>query len=200
MSVGEICVPGQLLVRLDDSVVAGDGTYSRNGCIYSSLAGFKKMSKTTENKTCIEVHREAEKSNIVPTVGSLVTVKIKSVNPRYCKCDIFAVEKTLLKEPFRGHIWKEDVRATERDKVELSKCFKPTDIALARVLSLGDAHSYFLTTAENELGVVIATSESGEKMVPISWQEMQCPKTYAKEYRKVAKVQPQHIVYSGGDS
>ena len=28
-------------------------------------------------------------------------------------------------------------------------------------LSLGDAHSYLLSTAENELGVVIATSEAG---------------------------------------
>ncbi|XP_020616719.1 exosome complex component CSL4-like [Orbicella faveolata] len=29
----------------------------------------------------------------------------------------------------------------------------------------------------------------GAAMVPISWCEMQCPKTRAKEYRKVAKVQ-----------
>ena len=29
----------------------------------------------------------------------------------------------------------------------------------------------------------------GAAMVPISWCEMQCPKTRAKEHRKVAKVQ-----------
>jgi len=51
-----------------------------------------------------------------------------------------------------------------------------------------------LTTAENELGVVIAKSEAaGEKMVPISWTEMQCPKTYIKELRKVAKVIPENL-------
>ena len=33
-------------------------------------------------------------------------------------------------------------------------------------------------------------------MVPISWCEMQCPKTHAKEFRKVAKVQPEYIEYS----
>ncbi len=55
-------------------------------------------------------------------------------------------------------------------------------------LSLGDAHSYILSTAENELGVVIAHSEEGVPMVPVGWQEMQCPKTYVKEFRKVAKV------------
>ena len=53
---------------------------------------------------------------------------------------------------------------------------------------MGDAHSYVLSTAENELGVVIAYSEEGVPMIPVGWQEMQCPKTYVKEMRKVAKV------------
>lgn len=44
------------------------------------------------------------------------------------------------------------------------KCFKPGDIILAKVISLGDALSYLLTTAENELGVVVATSDAGKKI------------------------------------
>ncbi len=56
------------------------------------------------------------------------------------------------------------------------------------VLSLGDSRSYYLTTAQNELGVVHARSAaSGEALVPVSWKEMQCPKTGAVEPRKVAK-------------
>ena len=54
-------------------------------------------------------------------------------------------------------IRKEDVRATEKDRVEMYRSFRPGDISLARVISLGDAMvGYLLTTAENELGVVIA--------------------------------------------
>lgn len=30
-------------------------------------------------------------------------------------------------------------------------------------------------------------------MVPISWTEMQCPKTLSKELRKVAKVVPEKV-------
>lgn len=99
-------------------------------------------------------------------------------------------------------------------------------------MSLGNVESsYLLTTAENELGVVVAHSESGTLtvihcdhkvatkhhrnidsadhqnvdhhyflfcysgavMVPISWSEMQCPLSYAKEFRKVARVQPKHL-------
>lgn len=30
-------------------------------------------------------------------------------------------------------------------------------------------------------------------MIPVGWQEMQCPKTYVKELRKVAKVSPETV-------
>jgi hypothetical protein len=48
--------------------------------------------------------------------------------------------------------------------------------------------SYELTTAEPELGVVVARAADappGINMVPLSWHEMQCPVTLAKEFRKV---------------
>ena len=93
-----------------------------------------------------------------------------------------------LKGTFQGVIRKEDVRSTERDRVNIYEAFRPCDIVLARILSLGDSQSYFLTTAENELGVIYAMSESGNLMVPVSWCQMQCSKTGVKEFRKVAKV------------
>ena len=99
-----------------------------------------------------------------------------------------------MSESYRAMIRKEDVRATEKDRVELYKCFRPGDIVLARVISLGDAGGgYLLTTAENSLGVVIAKSEAGSIMVPVSWTEMQCPSSYTVEERKVAKVIPEHL-------
>jgi exosome complex RNA-binding protein Csl4 len=33
----------------------------------------------------------------------------------------------------------------------------------------------------------------GSAMVPVSWTEMQCPKTFIKEPRKVAKVVPETV-------
>ena len=71
-------------------------------------------------------------------------------------------------------------------------------------ISLGDAQSYYITTARNDLGVIFATSEagglfprssrsllilglSGYTMQPASWQEMRCPKTGKIEKRKCAK-------------
>ncbi|XP_074764524.1 exosome complex component CSL4 isoform X3 [Athene noctua] len=85
-------------------------------------------------------------------------------------------------------------KRSEDNGVEVYKSFRPGDIVLAKVISLGDAQSnYLLSTAENELGVVVARSEAGVQMVPISWCEMQCPRTHTKDFRKVARVQPQFL-------
>lgn len=85
------------------------------------------------------------------------------------------------------HRRSRDVRAFEKDKVEMYKSFRPGDVVRAEVLSLGDSRNYLLTTAKNELGVVYAPSVAGATMTPISWCEMQCPVSKTKEYRKVAK-------------
>ncbi|GFH17409.1 S1 motif domain-containing protein [Haematococcus lacustris] len=107
----------------------------------------------------------------------------------------------------------QDVRSTEIDKVVLHHCFRPGDIVRAEVLSLGDARSYYLTTAKvggllhithttapglpgvkqqrNELGVVYAKSSAGVPMVAVGWEAMQCPMTRVLEPRKVAATQPE---------
>ncbi|XP_052227976.1 exosome complex component CSL4-like [Dreissena polymorpha] len=196
MAAPMICVPGQRLCPDNEKVTAGRGTYSRNGFVYSSLAGYLQTAHSEDGKNIIEVIRDGDE-NVVPSVDAIVTARITNVSPRFCKCSIIKVGKTDLKDSFRGMIRREDVRATEKDKVEMAKSFRPGDIVMARVISLGDSQSYLLSTAENELGVVIATSEAGVTMVPVSWCKMKCPKTRLEEHRKVAKVQARFIEYSG---
>lgn len=52
-------------------------------------------------------------------------------------------------------------------------CFRPGDVIRAKVLSLGDARSYHLTTADNALGVVHAKSLAGGCMVVSSLSDGQ---------------------------
>eukprot|EP00850_Spirogloea_muscicola_P018638 SM000173S03007 [mRNA] locus=s173:93895:95620:+ [translate_table: standard] len=106
----------------------------------------------------------------VPTPGAVVTAKITRVNPRVASAQILCIGSQAVTDFFTGSIRQQDVRATEVDK-----------------LSLGDARAYYLSTAKNELGVVYAKSLAGGVMVPVSWQEMQCPITNQREPRKVAK-------------
>ncbi|XP_071483335.1 exosome complex component CSL4-like [Diadema antillarum] len=193
--LGQLCIPGERLAG-ESEYHSGPGTYIKHGLIYSSLAGHVCTRHNTEQELPeLTVLRE-EVQTTVPQQNSLVTCKAVNITSKFCRCDILSVEGVQLTSTFRGMIRKEDIRATEKDKVEVHKSFRPGDIILARVLSLGDAQSYLLTTAENELGVVLAKSEAGVPMIPISWCEMICPKTHDKQPRKVAKVQPQYIAYS----
>ena len=189
-----VAIPGDKIGSLTE-FNPGPGTYIRGDSIYASLTGFIRTDKVTSNVEeegvqLPQIHvtlNELEKE-CIPKSGSLVNARVISINPRSCKVSIIAVEDTYLKHTFRGIVRKEDVRAFQKDQVEMDKCYRPCDIIRARVLSLGEALHYVLTTAENELGVIFAKGEGGFPLVPYSWEEMQCPKTGNKEFRKVAKV------------
>lgn len=88
---------------------------------------------------------------------------------------------------FQALIRKEDVRAVEKDRVVMDEMFRVGDIVRGQVLSLGDQSFYYITTARNDLGVVMARSESGNMMFPASWNEMRDPISNVGEQRKVAR-------------
>lgn len=88
---------------------------------------------------------------------------------------------------FQALIRKEDVRAVEKDRVVMDEMFRVGDIVRGSVISLGDQSFYYLTTARNDLGVVMAQSEAGNMMFPVSWKEMRDPVAGSGEQRKVAR-------------
>ncbi|KAK6635277.1 hypothetical protein RUM44_000528 [Polyplax serrata] len=184
-----ICIPGQRICLSSKEYISGPGTFERGGYIYSTLAGVVEIvnQKTT---SLVTVH-SFNNQTVVPAPGDIVTAKVMTVSHRFCKCEIKCVGEVTLTRPYKGLLRKEDIRETEKDKIEVYKCFRPGDIILARVLPMTEPHWYQLSTAENELGVVSAYSEAGIALIPISWTEMQCPKTYIKEQRKVAKIMPE---------
>ncbi|XP_066260875.1 exosome complex component CSL4 [Euwallacea similis] len=190
-----ICLPGQRLSIADATYTTGQGTYQRQGYVYSMLAGTVEIIDRNGVKV-IEVHTAGEQT-IVPAQGDIVTAQVCLITQQYAKCNIKCIGGTVLRSPFKAVVRRENIRATEKDKIEVYKSFRPGDIILARVLPITEAHSYQLTTAENELGVVTAYSEAGYSMVPVSWTEMQCPKTLVKEPRKVAKIIPENIELDG---
>ena len=155
-SVEQIVIPGMRICAAEDHYVPGAGTYSLHGYIYSSLAGklrlvpktvekdenHKRNDKSEESKKAaalqdvisIEVYAPGQDQTIVPSVGDIVTCKVVSVNPRFAKLLIECVNDTPLKDSFRCQLRKEDVRAHEKDKVEMYKCFRPADVVLARYI------------------------------------------------------------------
>lgn len=113
-----------------------------------------------------------------------ITGKVIRVAPHQAVIAIMVVGDSPCKEDFMGAIrlvvvcmcgekkmrigidhWirTQDVRAVEKDKVKIYNSFRPGDIVRAEVISLGDARSYYLSTAKNELGVIFATSVAGKE-------------------------------------
>lgn len=71
---------------------------------------------------------------IVPVAGDVVTARVLQVNQRSAKCSILCIGEHILEQNYRAMLRKEDVRATEKDRVEMYKSFRPGDIILARVV------------------------------------------------------------------
>lgn len=133
--------------------------------------------------------------SLLPVVGDVVTARVEVVNARFAKCMIICIGEVLLNRPLRGILRREDVRATDIDRVEMYKNYRPNDIILAKIIPQIEIHTFSLSTAENELGVVTCSARSLSSsnyvpvpMIPISWSELQCPVTFVKEPRKVAKI------------
>ncbi|KAF2365551.1 Exosome complex component CSL4 [Trinorchestia longiramus] len=181
-----LCIPGDRLCPAGTHSHAAEGTYLFNGYIYASRVG--RVSTTQHNDQTLVKVTGLSGQTAIPEVGSLVTARVLTIHSQMIKVAILAVEDDVLNTPFRGMVRKINVREHLVDKVEMYECFRPDDIILARVLSLGDALSYELSTSLPELGVVTARCEEGHLMVPVSWTSMKCQ--CRTENRKVAKVVP----------
>ncbi|KAI1449941.1 hypothetical protein F5Y02DRAFT_413621 [Annulohypoxylon stygium] len=156
-----------------------DGTSNNNA----------KSNNGSGAKATISVSRSgvAEKREVLPEVGNAVLCRVTRITPRHANVAILVVGDTVLEAEWAGMIRVQDVRATEKDRVKIYESFRPGDIVRAQVISLGDQANYYLSTASNELGVIMATSEAGNTMYPVSWKEYKDPETGLSEPRKVAK-------------
>lgn len=176
-----IALPGQFL----GSAKAGTGTYQSGSNVPSALVGHAVVDDENIRVEGRHKSQAAGTSNVLPEVNDIILGRVVRITPRQAVVNILVVGSAPLKDEFQGVVRVQDVRMFEKDKVKIHTSFRPDDIVRAEIISLGDQNNYYLSTAKNELGVVFATSETGELMVPISWREMQYDGGI--EERKVAK-------------
>lgn len=182
----QVACPGDRLFP-EATHISGPGTYTKDSFVCAGAVGRVAVtSEPGQAKATVQVRRKGAQS-LIPSQGDTVWCKVSKVNPRLAVVDILCVGSQALEAKYTGIVRAQDVRASEVDKVELQSCFRPGDLLRAEVISPGDSQSCYLSTAKNELGVILAKSLAGVPMVPISWQEMQCPQTKTVEKRKVAK-------------
>ena len=190
MSSTLIALPGQAVGATNTNNV-GAATHIDGSQLYASIAGpLKSHPSTSKSSKAPTVSIERTSGSLIPEVGTQILGRITRTNPRQANISILAIGATgshVLTEPFPGVIRQQDIRATEIDKVKVNESFRVGDVVRAVVISLGDERSYYLSTAKNEFGVVMAVSECGNQMVPVSWKEFMDPVLNVREARKVAK-------------
>jgi exosome complex component CSL4 len=192
-STPQLVTPGQS-VGLASKSSPGPGTHIANGYIQASVLGTTTNTIPTHSRTLpsiVTAHPPDSTTPkpvpLLPTVGALVYARITRLTRQQAHASILAISSTVATHPFRGILRSQDVRSTEKDKVKLADCFHVGDIVRALVISLGDQSGYYLSTAANELGVIMAWSEEGNGCVPISWREVRDDITGVREARKVAR-------------
>lgn len=194
ISSGCKVIPGEKIGKAIQ-VIPGRGSYIRGSNIYASAAGTLVVDeKVQADKIWSEVSVKLEgkrsyASSYVLSIGNKVLCKVVRITNQMATVEIVAAEEIgSLREHHEGIIRKEDVRTAATEDIDIYECFRPGDVVVAKIISLGTSRRYFLTTAETELGVLRATcSTSREIMVPISYKEMECPISSAREKRKCAK-------------
>ena len=204
--MAEFVAPGQVLGSLS-SHQAGVGTHILDNNILASIVGtiVKTAATSKSSRPSISVRRTTETENVailpsseLPAVGSSVLCRVIRVQKRQLIASILVTNPTNTalipyttalddESQFQAVLRTEDVRAYEKDKINMNEVYRVGDIIRAVVISLGDERSYYISTAGNEYGVVVATSEAGNAMIPASWKEMKDAVTGKGESRKVAK-------------
>lgn len=202
------------------SVSIGPGIYNRGGQLFAAVTGYLKVERgskdlpshdqtsssapAAEESVFVSVSQSRDFHAIKQVIrqGQTILSRVVRIAIQQVIVDIVANQNGNLNHIAEGCIRREDIHARlpqsseasakSATEVPLTDFFFPGDWIVARVISLGDDRRYFLSTAEPALGVLHAVSkQSGLPMVPVSWKEMECPESGAKEARKCAR--PQRI-------
>ena len=182
------CLPGDVLGKLSEGLTPGPGAHaSRDGLIRASLCGRPHTRAGGEVCVAQSSRSQASAASLVPEVGQLVLARVLRIAPLLAHCELLLCEGRPT-APYSGVVRREHIcEGAALDALRMEDCFLPGDIVHAVVASLGDARSFFLSTAPAHCGVVAAKAEgSGLPLRALSAAEMEDPTSGARERRKVA--------------
>ena len=150
LTMGSIVLPGQILGSTSDSA-PGDGTYVLGETIHAAIHGMQMVADKT-----ISVQNSSKPlaSKLVLRIGDSVLCKVIRTTTRQAFVNVFVREDLILPEEVPGIIRKEDIRSSEVDSIVVQDIFRAKDIVRAKVLSIGDSRSYYLSTLGEDFGVL----------------------------------------------
>ncbi len=180
IKTGDFVVPGDFLATTEE-FVPGDGVYEETGKIYSFCAGVVLVDARTKHVSVF--------SRILgpPTLkrGDVVIGRVEDVREQSANVFIGVLRGREDRELFlnSGTI---HISQTHTGYVkELNKQFKPGDIVRAKVL-IARREPVQLTTAGEELGVIVAKCSRCRGLLERDGTKLRCPSCGNVEFRKLA--------------
>lgn len=175
---GLFVVPGDRLGVIEE-FTSGPGTYVENGVIHAQVTGRTLLDMLNRQ---VSVYPVIEKAT-VPQVGSVVVGIATDVRNKNAILRIFKVGDKRLSGFFKGALHISSVSYGYVDN--MYDVFKSGDIIRAKVISTAN-RSIFLSTADNDFGVIHALcSMCGNVLHPAN-RGMGCSKCGNFERRKLA--------------
>jgi len=175
---GQLVLPGDRLGVIEE-FIPDDGTYVRDGVIYSRMVGRALIDRSSRQVKVYSLVTDTR----VPKIGSTVLAQAGNVQTDNAMMRIFQVGKTELSGVFVGMLHVSDVHMRYVDSM-FDVC-KPGDILRAKVV--GDKNrTYHLSTKDKNLGVVYAFCSRCGFMLESKRQDMLCPRCGNVEGRKIA--------------
>ncbi len=145
---GLFVVPGDRLGVIEE-FMSGPGTYVEGGTIHSKIIGCTLLDMLNKQ---VSVYPLVKTAN-VPQVGSIITGMVSDVKSKNAVLNIFQIGDKTLSGFFKGMLHISGVSHGYVDNM-FNVC-KAGDIMKAKVIST-ENRSFFLSTADKDLGVVYA--------------------------------------------
>lgn len=170
--------PGEMLGVIEE-FLPGQGTYVKNGNIYSSATGYLRLDKVNKEA---QVDSKARKP-IVPKKGDIVIGRVSVVQDKTMTIKIFQIGDKVLDNYFTGVMHVSN--ACKSYVKKLFDVFKVGDIVRSKVISTMN-REFHLTTEGRDFGVLRSRcSKCGDKLV-LRDRRLRCPSCNRSEKRKVA--------------
>jgi len=186
---GLFVVPGDCLGVIEE-FTSGPGTYVEGGTIHSKVTGRTLLDMLNKQVSVYPIVQTAS----VPQVGNIVTGLVLEVRNKNAVLRIFQIGDKMLSGFFKGMLHISGVSHGYVDNM-FNVC-KAGDIMRAKVIST-ENRSFFLSTADNDLGVIYALcSTCGHALQPGN-RGMGCSKCGNIESRKTSPYYGKDITREG---
>ena len=176
--------PGLLLGYTYNYALGDRGVYRKEDKIYASLSGEIVIDN---NSMPPKISVKNESKEYMPKIGDEVYMKVTKVTKNVTMGDIIALKNKPIRVPIVGLIKYENVKKDYKD-FDMFDCYCCGDVIFCKVISIDQSNYIYLSTQENNYGVVFGRSNiTNNLMMPVAFDKMLCLDTKIHELRKVAK-------------